>query len=157
MKSGTFLKRKPKSDIASLFVGVTQEKDGRPKVLVVPGSQGKRYRVILRRSFTSTANGRMFVISAECAVETGAGHLSCPGNSPKRGRHTICYHSRAAIDFAVENMKKNDRWVPSGKKAHWCETYEDAKKISNMTKGQIVLAKSWQSEGVAWLVVKEQK
>ena len=39
-----------KASIVSNFVGVTQrDKNGKPKVLIVPGSDGTQYQVILRR------------------------------------------------------------------------------------------------------------
>lgn len=151
----SYLKRKPKSDVAGLFVGVTStDKMNRPKVLTVPGSNGKKYRVILRRSVVKTTdNPEQIVITSECAVETSCGHINCPGNGRGKGHQVLCYHSRAAIDFAIEHQLKNGEWVKSWRKGSWCETYEDAVKLNQMKRGQIVLVKSWQSKAIAWVVM----
>lgn len=69
------------------FVGVVEkDKTGKPRVLLVPGSGGKRYQVIIRRSN---------VISVECRCEAGGiGYIPCKGNSLNE---TICRHSMTAL------------------------------------------------------------
>jgi len=63
----------------------SRDRDGRARTVTVPGTDGKRYQVIIRRS-----NGSW---STECRLECGlAGYQNCPGNAV-----TVCYHSFAAI------------------------------------------------------------
>lgn len=140
-KQTSMKKRKSARDALIQLIGVTQrDKNGKPTVLTVPGTSGKRYRVILRRK------GR--VISAECALEAGAklGHITCRGN---RCAKQLCKHSMAAIEFAIREQ---------GMLGHWCETIEDANKLHRMIGGTIFIAKSFDGRGHAIiLVTKERK
>ncbi len=103
----SLLSRKPKSDIASKFVGVTSfDKNGRPKTCIVPGSNGKQYQVILRRI------GR--TITTECRLIAGRnGYPTCPGNSRRKIKHqeTICYHSRAAVVVSPRDERERSSIV----------------------------------------------
>ena len=148
MNRQSLLKRKPKTDVAKNFVGVTQyDQKGRPKVLLVPGSEAKRYQVILRRYQLINEDGNpLKKITAECRLETGRGHLGCPGNSRKRHQHqeTICYHARAAIDYVIED---------AGFKAYWCTSQKDAMREHRMIGGFIMQAASHQNSAVAWIIV----
>ena len=61
------------------------DREGKAKTVTVPGTDGKRYQVRIRRN-----NGSW---STECRYEAGAiGYRDCSGNSV-----TVCYHSFAAI------------------------------------------------------------
>ena len=63
----------------------SRDSDSRARTITVPGSNGKKYQVIIRRN-----NGSW---SAECRLECGSqGYQDCPGNTK-----TVCYHSFAAI------------------------------------------------------------
>lgn len=74
------------------LVGIVEhDRDGRAKVLVVPGSEGKRYEVIIRR------NGKM---TTECRLDTGIGYRPCKGNN-----HSVCYHSIAALIVAAQERE----------------------------------------------------
>ena len=134
------LKTKPKVSVASKFVGVTQtDKQGRPSNLVVPGSNGKQYHVILRR-FDNV------VISCECHLNITFGHLDCPGNS-NRKHPSLCYHSRSACDYALKEQNLEGAW---------CSDYQSALTLNQMKKGVIYTIKSHQSGAVVWLVVSEK-
>lgn len=128
--------RVQKAKQALSFIGVTQrDKNGKPKTLIVPGSNGAKYQVILRRS------GR--VITAECAKELGQlGCENCKGNS-----HSLCYHSIAAIEFSLRE---------AGFKSHWCETEEDAQRLFNALGGTIYLAKSHNCNAMAFILINKE-
>ena len=138
------LAQKPKAEIASLFVGVTQrDNKRRPKVLIVPGSEGKRYQVIIRR-FENLADK---IVTCECRLETGHGYLGCLGNGHRKGTETLCYHSQAAIDFCLKEVHL---------KGFWCSSYEDALKLNQMKKGQVLEIRSHQSSGRKWVVISKE-
>jgi hypothetical protein len=133
--------RKPQRDLLMQLLHVSKrDAKGRATVVEVPGTDAKRYRVILRR------NGR--TISAECALEAGhsLGHITCRGN---RCARQLCKHSMAAIEFAIREQRM---------KGHWCETIEDAQRLHKMLGGSIFTAKSYDGNGHAIiLVTKERK
>lgn len=63
----------------------SRDRDGKAKTILVPGTDGKQYQVIIRRH-----NGHW---TTECRLECGsAGYEDCPGNVK-----IVCYHSFAAI------------------------------------------------------------
>lgn len=140
MLKQNLLKQKPKASVASQFVGVTKtDKQGRPSNLIVPGSQGKRYEVILRR-FNNA------VITGECHLDITYGHLDCPGNSNRKNQ-TLCYHVRASIDFALKEQNLDGAW---------CSDYQSALTLNVMKKGTIYTVKSQQSGAVVYLVVSKK-
>lgn len=145
MQPQSLLKRKPKSDIASLFVGVlSRDKNGRPKTLVVPGSAGKSYHVIVRRYDNR-------VVTLECNLNTSGGLIACKGNSSRYNvkSETICYHSIAAFDKCLSL---------AGLKGMWCKDYQSAEKLNRMYNGQIYVVKSHQNTGgVAYVIVTGDK
>ena len=128
--------RVQKAKNALPFIGITQrDKNGKPKTLVVPGSKGKKYRVILRRE-----GG---IITAECAKELGhLGYENCKGNS-----HSLCYHSIAAIEFSLRE---------AGFKSHWCETEKDAQRLFNAIGGTIFMAKSHSCNVMAFILINKK-
>lgn len=68
-----------------------RDRDSKAKTVTVPGSDGKKYQVIIRRH-----NGHW---TTECRLECGpAGYEDCPGNTK-----TVCYHSFAAIFAAGQD------------------------------------------------------
>jgi len=133
----TFSKRKPKASIASHFVGVLQrDKNNRVKSVIVPGSEGKQYHVILRR-FNR-------VIEIECRLSVGGdNHCVCKGNLK-----TICYHSIAAVEFALNE---------AGFSANWCKNENDANRIQKMLGGTIFNVKSRQSKKQSLIVVRRKE
>ena len=132
----SLLKAKPKADVASKFVGVlSRDRDGKPKTLVVPGSGGKQYHVIVRRF-----PGKK-LITLECNLLTGAcGMQPCAGNT-----HTLCYHTRAAFDFVVAEAGLNTAWCVDGVRA---------KQVAKLHKGsQYYSVKSHQNGAQVCVVV----
>ena len=110
-----------------------KDKTGKPKVLLVPGSGGKRYQVIIRRSN---------VISVECRCEAGGiGYIPCKGNSLNE---TICRHSMTAIAKSADLL---------GLKVSFCEKEDDAIRLSKLG-GKAYPIVSFQSKGKVWGVVK---
>lgn len=140
MIAQSLIKRKPKADVAKQFVGVLQrDNKGRVKVVLVPGSNAKRYHVILRRF-----PGR---ITAECRLDNFCGHLNCPGNSRRGSKGTICYHSRAAVDFTI---------AEADMRAYWCQSKEDQLKVRQMVGGSCVEVVSHQNGARAYIIVVEK-
>ena len=116
------------------FVGIVErDKTGKPKVLLVPGSEGKRYQVILRR-----VPG---IVSAECRCETEIGHIPCKGNSLNE---TVCRHSMTAIAKSVDLV---------GLHISFCQNERDAKKLAKLG-GKVYPIVSFQSKGQVWGVVR---
>lgn len=112
------------------------DKRGKPKVVVVPGHESKRYQVILWRDHN------LDHIDTECTLITSTGNIPCPS-----GKH-ICYHAIGAVLATIEY---------SGFNARVCKTHEDACRLSHIYKGIVVsLAVRYQSP-VAWLVVYNKK
>lgn len=150
--------RKQKANLATRFVGVlSKDKNNRPKTLEVPGSEGKRYHVILRRYRSKSGFG---VISAECRLFLGIGFSDCKGNSSRNNKiaETICYHSRAAIDFTITHKwdDSKEKWVDSGLKSFWAQNLEDAQRLQNLHKGNIFVAKSHQNSAIAFILVTKE-
>lgn len=135
-------KLQPKSVVQ--LVGVVQkDAKGRPTVLLVPGSQGKRYQVILRRVSVD-------LMTCECRLEAGKiGHIGCLGNSHRgqNRRDVLCKHSQWAVQFAIEE---------AGMEQAWCEEYEDALKLNQIKKGKIIEVASRQGHGRMWVVVNKK-
>ncbi len=87
----------------------------RPSKVLVPGSEGKQYSVIVRRTTT--------YISTECMLCTPNGNINCEG-----GEKTVCYHAVAALLRCMEDSKV---------KAHICTTSEAAHRVHNLLHGTI--------------------
>ena len=76
------------------LIGVlSRDPEDRIRSAIVPGTDGKRYHVILRRN-----NGAM---TTECRLEVNGGNEPCKGNS-----RTVCYHSIAALTLCAIEAKK---------------------------------------------------
>ena len=87
----------------------------RPSVVLVPGSEGRQYSVIVRRTTS--------YISTECMLCTSNGNINCKG-----GEHTVCYHAAAALLRCMDDSKV---------KAHVCTTLPAAKRVKNLLHGTI--------------------
>lgn len=71
--------------LATLSNITSKDRNNRARTIDVPGSDGARYRVIIRRDFNT--------IETECSKSLGhAGHEHCPGNLSG-----VCRHSIAAV------------------------------------------------------------
>ena len=122
--------RTTKARAAARFGKVlSRDKDGRARTVLVPGSSGKQYQVILRR-----AGG----LSTECRLDTGHGHLACKGNSNGH----VCYHSIAAVALATGD---------AGLSARFCGTEAAAKRLTRLG-GSVVSLNSRQGTGRLWVV-----
>lgn len=97
----------------------------RPILVKVPGSDSRCYTVTIGRK-------EGFHVSCKC------GGQDCKGNT----RHTVCYHSLAAIALAAGNRK-----------IYWCENRSNADRLNRIIKGQVLPVNSLQGKGQAWLVV----
>ena len=119
----------------SLFlVGVLKyDKNNKPKEFIVPGSEGKQYRVILRRGDR--------VVSTECHLLVGENEVVCKGNS----NGSVCRHSLQAVGKAIEL---------AGLKISFCEDEKSAKRLSNVSHGRVYGVKSWQGKGEVWGVAR---
>ena len=113
-----------------------RNKNGQPTVIQVPGHSGKRYEQFIRRN-----DHRKSGLTVECQLETGFGHILCPGNS----NGTICYHSIAAIEVVVKDCSM---------KVSWCQTKEIADKLARLG-GRAYPVYSWNGTGILYAVIKE--
>lgn len=126
--------RKPKRDAALNFAAVlSRDSNGRVRTVQVPGSAGKTYKVIIRRECG---------IQTECLCDTGIGLTACKGN-----RKTICYHAQAAVMLAASEQGK----------VSWCETFEDADRLSHLNRGQIIPVTTRQGSGKAYIVFTKKE
>lgn len=120
--------RLPKRKEASQRAVILQ-RDGkdRPILVSVPSvsETGNLYMVTIGR------------LPSGLVTQCKCGNQACQGNS----RHTICYHSQAAILLAAGQGK-----------TFWCEAEEAAKRLNRIQKGMIILVSSLQGKGKAWLV-----
>jgi len=104
--------RVAKAKAAAKFAAiVTRDRDNKPATLVVPGTSGKRYQQILRRSKR--------VITSECRLETGSGYVNCKGNSNGH----VCYHSIAATIAVAQD---------AGCSVSFCSSEQDADRLAHM-------------------------
>ena len=108
---------------------LSRDRDGRVKTVLVPGSDGKQYQVILRRGAALTT---------ECRLDTGHGHLDCAGNANGH----VCYHSIAAVALASRD---------AGLNARFCATETAAKRLARLG-GTLVSLNSRQGTGRLWIV-----
>lgn len=88
---------------------MSHDRDGRPKTFVVPGTEGKRYHVIVRRKPRLTV---------ELNLDTARGLIK-----PYYARQHITYHSMAALMMAAER---------EGYKIAWCANKKDAERRARL-------------------------
>ena len=101
-------------------------------VVLVPGSQGKQYRVIVRRD-----DPRQKGLTVECHCLTGIGAVPCKGN----GAGTLCKHGMTALLLMA---------MGKGKTISFCATPEDAKVTARMKKGLVARFKVWKKPAELW-------
>lgn len=82
---------------------------GRPKTLLVPGSDAKLYHVIVRRHAG---------VSTEINIDTGGGLIK-----PDYAHKNVTYHSMAALMYCARER---------GFRIRWCADKVDAKNLSNL-------------------------
>ena len=113
---------------------LARDVSGRVTSVLTPGSEGKQYRVILRR------NGH---ITTECQCQTSIGDVACEGN-----KVSVCYHSLTALIVSAE---AKDGQVS------FCESKDDADKLAH-TGRTVSRVTSHQCEGAElWMAVRYAK
>lgn len=129
-----FKSRVKKARKAQIFTSVlhkTKTKIG--ATILVPGTDGKQYHVILR---WIKLDGEM-ALRAECLKKIGVGHKDCSGNCV-----SVCYHVMAAvIRYASENNKK----------ISICHNRNH--QLENLTNGKAYQVISRQSRKSFWIMV----
>ena len=104
--------------------------DGTVRTIMVPGTEAKQYKVIIRR------NGKL---STECLLDTGMGDKPCKGNET-----TVCYHSISALITAG---------ILKDKALSFHKTKKNAEQINRIVKGKVFEVHSHQGGKSTWLVV----
>lgn len=136
------MKNKLQSKSVKNLVGVlNSDRQGRPVVMLVPGSNGKRYHVIARRIDSQ-------LMTCECRLDVGRnGFIDCQGNGHRKGKEVLCKHSQWAVQYCIEL---------TGMEQAWCESYEDALKLNQIKKGKVIEVCSHQASGRMWVVVNQK-
>lgn len=100
-----------KARMAVSFASVlSTDKNGKVKTVLVPGSDGKRYHVILRR------HGGVW--SGECRLDVGPpGHVPCKGNA----NGYSCYHTITAVIVSAEEAGYHVQFTDAEPKARRLE------------------------------------
>lgn len=113
---------------------VQWDSKGRPNKIIVPGSDSKRYTVIIRRQAEQ-------YLECECKLDvTGTSDVDCPGNA-----HNVCYHAQAAVMKCLEEA--------GFKYAAFCKTLPDAQRLAHLVEdGDIYRVVSRQSRKSRYLV-----
>jgi len=105
--------------------------EGRPSQFLVPGHEGRQYKITLKR------NGKL---RAECQQVGSIMHFTaCKGN-----QRCVCYHVLAACIVSASEQSKE---------LSWCESQADAERLARI-EGKVFTVKSAQSGKVAYGVVK---
>jgi len=140
MSKSTTLSNRTKHARAALLFSKVLSSDTLDRInkVLVPGSEGKQYEVIIRR------NGH---ITCECLHSTMGGNaLHCEGAAK-----TVCYHAMAALIVAAER---------GGKRVSFCASEESANKLAH-TGGLVFRIDSYVRQEShyhpVWMVVKEHK
>lgn len=106
------------------FAIITQRnRQGQITGIEVPGRDGKRYSVYLKRTNIG--------FECQCYLNTGAGEIDCKGSGS-----SVCYHQIVAIILAAKD---------AGMEVSVAHTKESAKKINHIKKGKLVGLVSKQS------------
>lgn len=106
----------------------------RPTSILVPGSESKRYEVLIKRP----GSGMMV---CECFLDTPGGHKRCPGSLV-----SVCYHMMMALTKAAEEK---------GLHVSFVENEIKADKLVNLSGGKakkIEVASRWTTRRL-WAVV----
>ena len=120
-------KRVARARSAAQFVGVVGS--GKNVTYKVPGSDGRSYRVKVRR------NG---VLSFQCWQDHDGS--PCRGN----GNGTVCYHSLAVAERLAED---------AGQSVSWCVNGNDARNLSHLG-GTVFRVTSHTSGSAVWGVAQ---
>lgn len=125
--------RVEKARAAIHFVKVTQyDRDGRVKVVIVPGSQSRQYQVILRRDEKFSSEVNLLVNGQIVAPEWKALHIS--------------YHTMAAVEIAASE---------NGYKVTWFASEGDARRYARFG-GQVCKIHNFNNPNVyEWFVINK--
>lgn len=120
------------------FVHVLSRDDkGRPTRLLVPGHEGRLYKVDLER------NGKLEATCRQVGESGTVFYADCKG-----AQRNICYHILAACMVAAEEQ---------GKEVRWCVDERHAKQLTELWYNQSFSVKSAQSGKTAWGVTRSDK
>lgn len=75
-----------------------RDRDGVVRVVVVPGTEGKQYHVILRRDGEK--------MTTECRLMIGIGEVDCEGSI-----NGVCYHAVVAVEVAAREKQLHLAWT----------------------------------------------
>lgn len=127
-----------KSKSAALFGKVMgRDRAGHVKSVLVPGTEGKQYQVIIRW----TRLAAHLVCETECNLLTGpTGLVPCKGNEK-----SLCYHSKAAILIASNGIGR----------VSFCLSRADADRLARLYGGSIFPVASRQSAVMRWAVFQQ--
>lgn len=111
------------------------------KTISVPGTDSKRYDVILRKR-----TGKPTYLEAECLLDV-PGQMSCPGN-----QNSLCYHSMAAAIYLMEQ---------NGFQVSVAHSKEDSRLLFRIFKGKGldvrgIELRSRDSQRSVWLVLRKE-
>lgn len=127
--------RVEKAKAAMQFAKVTQrDKDGKIRSVILPGSEGKRYQVILRRDNRGLTSELLLLVN----------------NSQLKPGYTnqITYHQMAAVQMAANG---------NGYKVAWCANKNDAERLAKLG-GRIFTFRNFDNrESVMYAVIKKEK
>jgi hypothetical protein len=129
-----------KARCAQMFAKVLNSKKRRSEV-VVPGTDGKQYTVILKWIQIYEANTRRPALRSECLINTGIGTKPCKGNGV-----SLCYHVIAAVAKLAET---------NNKEISFCHNQDIARKLSNIGGNHFRII-STQSNTELWAVARSQ-
>ena len=114
-----------------LYRILQRDSKGVIRVVVIPGTEGKQYHVILRRDGeTMRGEGRLM---------TGIGEIDCEGSA-----NVVCYHAISAVEVAAKEKQLHLAWTK-------CE--EDATRRSHLG-GKKYKVVSRQSGKSLWTVAE---
>jgi hypothetical protein len=103
------------------------DKDGKVKTVCLPGSDGKRYYVILRRD-----GG----LSSELNLDTGLGLIK-----PPYAHIYVTYHSMAAVALAAQQQNMVVKW---------CANQDDAQRLSRIEGVPFKLVNYYNPRSIQW-------
>ena len=133
----------PEAQSASKFALVTKKSNSTVKYKVtIPGHDGKRYMVLLRR----ISGG----YTGECLLDAGALGTPAVCLSATKSTNSACYHISAAL-LAVA--------ASAGYKLAFCQNEAAAKRLRNLYNGIVLWYARHNGNKVEWAVVykKEKK
>ena len=104
-----------------LIAILKKDKQGRPTLLKVPGTEGKSYQIVIRRNKGT---------SVECNLDmAGLGLTPCQGN-----QKVVCYHAISALIYSAFSQ---------GKEIAIAESHDSVERLSHIYNGTVHRVDSW--------------